>query len=82
MKKGLANMQLGKNGLSSGFIDCLKNTFKERESIKIRILKSAGHDKEKIKKMAEEIIENLGKKYTYKIIGFSIFIKKWRRAIR
>ncbi len=80
MIKGQANLQIGKNGLNEGVFVLLKNAFKTRENVKISVLKSAGHDREKIKEVAENIISNLGKKFTYKIIGFSIFIKKWRKA--
>jgi len=82
MKKGQANFQIGKNGLSSGFIEGLETAFKTRDNVKIHVLKSAGHYKEKIEGIAKEIVDKLGKKYTYKIIGFSIFIKKWRKEKR
>ena len=82
MKKSAAIVQIGKNGLSSGTIKTLENNFKDRDNMKISILKSAGRDREKVKKIAEEIAEKLGRKYTYKIIGFTIFLKKWRKARR
>lgn len=44
--------------------------------------RSAGHEKEKVKKYSEEILEKLGKNYTAKIIGFKIVLKKWRKARR
>jgi len=31
---------------------------------------------------AYEILEKLGKNYTAKTIGFTIFIKKWRKKVR
>jgi len=74
------NMQIGKNGLSSGFIDNLKKAFNKYELIKISVLKSGGHEKSRIKEMAENILENLGKNYTCKIVGFTLFIRKWRKA--
>ncbi len=82
MKKFQASIQIGKKGLTSGIIEYLKNAFKNRENMKVHILKSAGHNKEKVKKIGEEIVDELGKKYTYKIIGFTIFIKKWRKIMR
>ena len=82
MKKFQVNFQIGKSGLTEGIIENLKNCFKDRENVKIHILKSAGHDKEKIKDIAKEIIEKLGIKYTYKIVGFTIFVKKWRKVRR
>ena len=75
-------LQIGKHGLTPGFFESLDNAFKKHAYVKIHILKSAGHKKENVKKIAEEIMRRLGKKYTYKILGFTIFIKKLRKAKR
>lgn len=80
MKSNQAVLQIGKQGLTSGIIENIKNCFKTHEDVKISLLKSAGHDKLTVKKIAEKIQEELGNKYTYKIIGFTIFLKKWRKA--
>ncbi len=79
MKSNQAVLQIGKHGLTSGIIENIKNCFKTHNDVKVCLLKSAGHDRENVKKMAEKIIEELGRKYTYKIIGFTIFFKKWRK---
>jgi len=81
MKSFKAHIQIGKNGLTDGIITTIKNAFANREDVKISVLKAAGYDKEKVKEIADEIITNLGNHYTAKIVGFSIFLKKWRRAI-
>ena len=73
-------VQLGKNKITERFIETVKNHFKKHENVKIHILKSAGRDREEVKKFNKEILEKLGKNYTSKIIGFSIFLKKWRKA--
>jgi len=75
-------MQLGKQGLTENFVDTLKNHFKNSQSIRLSVLKNAGHDKEQVKRYSEELLEKLGKNYTAKIIGFKIILKKWRRAMR
>ncbi|VVB83715.1 CRS1 / YhbY (CRM) domain protein [uncultured archaeon] len=75
-------MQLGKNGITENFIQTLKNAFQTRESIRISVLKSAGHEKETIKKYSDELLEKLGVNYTSKLIGFKIIIRKWRKAKR
>ena len=74
--------QLGKNGVTEGFINSLRNDFKKHVSIRISVLKSAGHEKGKVKKYSEEILDKLGKNYTSKIIGFVIVVRKWRKDIR
>ena len=75
-------VQLGKQGITDNFIGTLKNHFKKNKNIKISVLKSAGHDKEKVKKFSEEILEKLGKNYTSRVIGFTIVLKKWRKVVR
>ena len=81
VKGSLSCIQLGKNGISENFIETLKEHFKNHQNVKICVLKSAGHAREKVKKYSEEILENLGKNYTARVIGFTINIKKWRRAV-
>ena len=78
----MVSFQIGKNGLTSGLIETLKNSFKSRENVKIHVLKSGGHEREKIKEMSENMIAELGNKFTYRIVGFTIFLKKWRKFIR
>lgn len=81
MKQGLeASIQIGKNGFRPGMIENIKNCFKKRKRVKICVLKSAGHDKERVKEIASKIQAGLGEQYTYRIIGFTIFIKKWRKT--
>jgi RNA-binding protein YhbY len=75
-------VQLGKHGITKNFIITLKHHFNKYNNIKVHVLKSAGHNKEDIKKYSEEILDSLGKNYNAKIIGFSIFIKRWRKAQR
>jgi RNA-binding protein YhbY len=72
-------LQLGKSGLTESFITNLENLFKKNKTIKLSVLKSAGHDKKIIKKYSEQILEKLGKKFTARIIGFTIILKKWRK---
>lgn len=74
--------QLGKKGLSQEFLEDLKKRFEKKINmdIKIHVLKSAREGREDVKKYAEEILGFLGDKFTYKIVGFSIFLKKWRKS--
>ena len=75
-------VQLGKQGITDNFMETLKNHFNRHDNVKIHVLKSAGHNKEDIKKYTGDIVKKLGKHYTAKTIGFSIFVKKWRRVVR
>ena len=79
MKPSQIEMQIGKNGITDNFITSLNTAFKKRSNIKIHVLKSAGHDKEKVKQLAEEIQGKLGNKFAYRIIGFTISFRKLRK---
>ena len=76
------HIHLGKNKITEEFMGTLNDHFKNHNSVKVTVLRGAGHDKEKIKEYSNEILEKLGKNYTAKIVGFTISIKKWRRIVR
>ena len=75
-------IQLGKKGLTEEFLKDISKRFENSHirNIKITVLKSARESRDDIKKYAEEIKNHLGDKFTYRILGFSIFLKKWRRV--
>jgi len=75
-------MQIGKKGLTEEFILDIEKRLKKHSNanIKISVLKSARENKSDVKKYADEIIAKLGSKYTARVLGFSIFLKKWRKA--
>ena len=75
-----AEMQLGKNGITENFIETLKKIFQNHDMVRLSVLKSARENREDMKKYSEEIIGKLGEKYTAKVIGFKIILKKWRKA--
>ncbi len=76
----ISNLQLGKQGLTNNFIQTLKGHFERHNNVKISVLKSAGHEKGKVKEYSEEILKKLGEHYTARVIGFTIIVKKWRKA--
>ena len=80
MKKKSIEMHIGKNGLTKGFLEDIQRRFEECENMRINVLKSARESKADVKKYADEIVEFLGKKFTYKALGFVIAVKKWRKA--
>jgi RNA-binding protein YhbY len=75
-------VQLGKQGITENFIVTIKHHFNKHDNVKVHVLKSARHDREDMKKYAEKIIDSLGPYYTAKTLGFSIFLKKWRKPQR
>lgn len=74
----MMKLNLGKKGLTPEFIENAKKLFVKAESVRITLLKSSTRDKAEVKKWADEIVEKLGKNYTYKIIGYTIAVRKWR----
>jgi RNA-binding protein YhbY len=77
-----ATIQIGKNGVNAGTFISLENAFKTHELVRICVLKSAGREKAQVREMAEKIVDKLGKKYTYRMVGFTIFVRKWRKEKR
>ena len=78
--KIIGHSQLGKNGITENFIETLKSHFTRKEIIRISVLKSARTERSKMKEYAEEIVKKLGSHFTSKIIGFTIIVRKWRKA--
>jgi len=80
--KTIGSIQIGKQGITDNFIETLKNHFKKSENVKISVLKNATRDRSEMKNLSNNILDKLGKNYTSRIIGFTIIIKKWRKAVR
>ena len=78
----ISQVQLGKNGVTANFIETLKTHFKNHKDVRIVVLKSCCRDRNEIKDISEKILEKLGKNYTAKRIGYTIFVKKWRKPVR
>lgn len=77
-----SSIQLGKNGITENFIETLNGHFKNHNNVKVNVLKSAEHKKEKVMEYRDEILKKLGRNYTARIVGFTISLKKWRKIVR
>ena len=73
-------MQIGKNGLTENFLTTLENASKKHQDVKISVLKAAEEERKKIEEVAEKIKARLGPRYTTRIVGFTIFLKRWRKV--
>ena len=78
----LGNVQIGKHGITGNFIETLKTYFKNHDNVKISVLKGGTRNREELKKIAEKILDKLGRNFTARTIGFTIVVKKWRRNVR
>ncbi len=80
--KQIKKLQLGKNGLSDAFVEQVKSIFENEKLVKVSILKSACRDKSEAEKIAKKLVESLGSKYSYKLIGYVMTIIKYRKVQR
>ena len=80
--KPIKQLQLGKAGLSDAFIEQVQSIFKNEKALKISILKSACRDKDDAKRIGEELVEKLGTKFGFKLIGYVMTIVKFRKNQR
>lgn len=76
----LVKLQMGKKGLTSEFIQQVKAAFEKNDNVRISLLKHATRDKSQVKNWTQELLDNLGKNYTAKTIGYTIVLRKWRKA--
>jgi RNA-binding protein YhbY len=76
----LVRFQIGKNGLTDGFIAGVKTAFKTADNMRISVLKSGTRDRAELDEMNNKILSALGESYTSKVIGYTIAIRKWRKA--
>jgi len=80
--KPIPTLQMGKNGLSEAFIEQVRTIFKKEQFMKISILKSACRNKTEAKLIAERLMESLGSNYDYKLIGYVLAVRKFRKSVR
>ncbi len=75
----IATFQIGKFGVTPGVTSSLHLYLKNHDSIRISVLKSSGRDKKSIVEMAEKIIQDPKLNCKYKIVGFTIILKRLKR---
>lgn len=78
----LGKLQIGKGGLTDNFFMSLDNIFRTHNNVKISVLPSARESRDDVKKYSDKILKHLGPKYTARVIGFTIALKKWRKDKR
>ncbi len=71
-----SRFQIGKNGLTQGVIDSLNLSLKTHDQIRITVLKSLERNREKMILMATDILSRVNYHCRYKIIGFTIILKR------
>jgi len=80
--KGQCKFNIGKEGLTHGVLESLRTCFKTHKNIRISVLKNVERDKNKMKEIAEKLAEKLEGNYKYRIIGFTIVMRKSAESVR
>ena len=80
--KQIKRLQLGKNGLSHEFIEQARKIFEDEQILKISILKSACRNKQDAEKIGQDLVDALGKNYIFRLIGYVLTVRKFRRDMR
>lgn len=80
--KPIRQLQMGKAGLSEAFIEQVRSVFTDEKMVKISILKSACRDKKDAKKIGEDLMEALGPKYGFKLVGYVLTVIRFRKDQR
>jgi len=80
--KPIRQLQMGKAGLSEAFVEQVRGIFENETLIKISILKSACRDKEDAKKIGEDLVEMLGSKFGFKLVGYVLTVIRFRKDQR
>ena len=76
-------VQLGKKGITNEFVKDIEKRLEKHRNItlKVSVLKSARpNGKVDVKRYSGELVSKLGDKYTARTLGFSIFLRKWRKV--
>ncbi len=72
----IAKFQIGKNGLTPGVVESLKNALKNHTQVRVSVLKSTGRNQEMMQKIVEELQKALPSTARFRVIGFTIVIFK------
>lgn len=73
--------QIGKRGLTDNFIETMRISFKTHKQLRISVLKAASPNKVKVKEIAEEISQKLPFPTKYRILGFTIIIRRVSKSL-
>lgn len=80
--KPIKQLQMGKAGLSEAFVEQVRNIFEAEKMVKISILKSACRDRDEARKIGEDLVEALGPKFGFKLVGYVLTVTKFRKDQR
>lgn len=76
--KPVKKLQLGKKGLTPEFMAQVKSFFETERMIKVDILKSACRNRDEAREIGKKIVEELGPKFGFKLLGYVLTIIQFR----
>ncbi len=76
MSRGVVTFQIGKAGINPALIEQLNNLLEHHKHIRISALPSSRRNRDSIHQMAEKLTKNLSSHCEYRIIGFTIALRK------
>lgn len=74
--------QIGKNGITEGTITSLHAAFKTHKSVRVAVLQNYAPTKDKVRVIADELVQKLGGNYRYTSVGFTIILRKSVRPVK
>jgi RNA-binding protein YhbY len=77
--KPIKHLQVGKKGMTESVIEQARKMLEKEKAIKVTILKSATRDRKEAKEIADKLASRLGEKFQYRLIGYTIVLKKHRK---
>jgi RNA-binding protein YhbY len=78
----IKRLQMGKSGLSDAFVEQVRSIFEKERILKITILRSACRDKKQADEIGRKLVNLLGEKFDYKLVGYVLTVVKYRKAQR
>lgn len=72
-----AKILIGKNGLTDGVLNQIKDILKTRKSARISMLKTAVSNKVEAKAVSDKIMASIGDGYRSKLIGHTLVIHRY-----
>lgn len=72
----VATFQIGKSGITPGVIQAINKMLEHHKHIRISTLKSSGRNRDSIKEMANSLASQLSFNCEYRVIGFTIALRR------
>ena len=76
MNRFVSKFQIGKQGLTEGVLDSLRQDLKNHRQVRVSILKSCCRTRAEVLEIISKMKSSLPKKFKYRLIGYTVAISK------